>query len=176
MRRVSRIVLLAALTALMPALTACENLDLDNLDILGVSKKKPLPGDRKALFPEGVPGVTQGIPQEYQKGYVEQQQQLQQQQQATPTAEGQPAAGEADNKSATAAPTEEPKPAPKPKRTVSRKPKPAAPVQQSNTGQQQPAWPTQQQQQQQTQSPWPTQGQANTAPWPSGSPSGPSSQ
>jgi hypothetical protein len=30
--------------------------------------KKKLPGDRKAVFPEGVPGVTQGIPSELVKG------------------------------------------------------------------------------------------------------------
>ena len=30
--------------------------------------KKKLPGDRKPLFPEGVPGVTQGVPPEYFKG------------------------------------------------------------------------------------------------------------
>jgi hypothetical protein len=30
--------------------------------------KKPLPGERKALFPEGVPGVQQGIPPELVKG------------------------------------------------------------------------------------------------------------
>jgi pyruvate/2-oxoglutarate dehydrogenase complex dihydrolipoamide acyltransferase (E2) component len=30
--------------------------------------KKKLPGDRKAVFPEGVPGVSQGIPSELVKG------------------------------------------------------------------------------------------------------------
>src|SRR5262245_31647297 len=30
--------------------------------------KKKLPGDRKPVFPEGVPGVTQGIPSELVKG------------------------------------------------------------------------------------------------------------
>jgi hypothetical protein len=30
--------------------------------------KKPLPGDRKALFPEGVPGVQQGVPPELVRG------------------------------------------------------------------------------------------------------------
>jgi hypothetical protein len=32
------------------------------------SGKKKLPGDRKAVFPEGVPGVSQGIPSELVKG------------------------------------------------------------------------------------------------------------
>ena len=31
--------------------------------------KKPLPGERKAVFPEGVPGVAQGVPPELVKGY-----------------------------------------------------------------------------------------------------------
>lgn len=30
--------------------------------------KKPLPGDRRAVFPEGVPGVQQGVPQELMRG------------------------------------------------------------------------------------------------------------
>jgi hypothetical protein len=30
--------------------------------------KKPLPGERKAVFPEGVPGVAQGVPPELMKG------------------------------------------------------------------------------------------------------------
>ncbi len=63
----SRIVLLAALVALAPALAGCENIDMDKLDVFGLTKKKPLPGERKPLFPQGVPGVTQGIPPEYMK-------------------------------------------------------------------------------------------------------------
>ena len=30
--------------------------------------KKPLPGERRAVFPEGVPGVQQGVPQELVRG------------------------------------------------------------------------------------------------------------
>ncbi len=41
---------------------------MDKLDIFGLSEKKKLPGERKDLFPGGVPGVTQGIPPEYMKG------------------------------------------------------------------------------------------------------------
>lgn len=33
------------------------------------STKKPLPGDRKAVFPTGVPGVPQGVPPELVQGY-----------------------------------------------------------------------------------------------------------
>jgi len=30
--------------------------------------KKPLPGERRAVFPEGVPGVQQGVPPELMRG------------------------------------------------------------------------------------------------------------
>lgn len=38
------------------------------------STKTPLPGDRKPVFPEGVPGVPQGVPKEMVKGSQQQQQ------------------------------------------------------------------------------------------------------
>ena len=41
---------------------------MDKLDVFDLNEKKKLPGERKELFPEGVPGVTQGIPPEYMKG------------------------------------------------------------------------------------------------------------
>ncbi len=162
MRRLSRIVLLAALAALAPALAGCESIDFDKLDFLGISQKKPLPGDRKPVFPEGVPGVSQGIPKEYQKGYGEQQQ-LQQQNDNALT---QPAAGPEDKKTAAVQPAEKPKPKPKPKRTVKHKPKPkptpkppetaSAPANSSQAAQQQSPWPAPGQQQQQSSSPWPS--------------------
>jgi hypothetical protein len=33
------------------------------------TRKTPLPGERRAVFPEGVPGVPQGVPPEMVKGY-----------------------------------------------------------------------------------------------------------
>jgi hypothetical protein len=152
MRSIHRVVLLIGLIA--PVLSACADFDMDKLDIFGLNEKKKLPGDRKAVFPEGVPGVSQGIPPEYMKGY-----------QPTPdtplTAEGAPdnpaAAADPSKKTAAVQPTEEPKPKPK------RKPKPRPPVQPAaqQNSQQQP-WPAQDQQQQPQQ-----QGQnSNTAPWP----------
>ncbi len=162
MRRHSRIVLLAALAALAPVLAGCESVDFDKLDFLGINQKKKLPGDRKPVFPEGVPGVSQGIPQEYQKGYVEQQQQQLQ----SDTAMTQPAAAPEDKKTAAVQPVEKPKPKPKPKRVVKHKPKPkpkpaataAAPANSSQAAQPPSPWPApgQQQQQQQSQSPWPS--------------------
>ena len=45
------------------ALGGCEN--LDSL----FNSKKLLPGDRRAVFPDGVPGVPQGVPPELVRGY-----------------------------------------------------------------------------------------------------------
>jgi hypothetical protein len=68
MRRMKRIVLFAGLLALAPVLAGCENFDMDSLDVFHLNEKKKLPGERKELFPSGVPGVSQGIPPEYLKG------------------------------------------------------------------------------------------------------------
>jgi hypothetical protein len=68
MRRMQRIVLLVALVAIAPVMAGCENFDPDKFDFFGLNDKKKLPGDRKAVFPEGVPGVSQGIPPEFIKG------------------------------------------------------------------------------------------------------------
>src|SRR5882757_9373573 len=68
MRRIHRIVLLITLAAALPALSGCADFDPDKLDIFNLNEKKKLPGDRKAVFPEGVPGVSQGIPPEFVKG------------------------------------------------------------------------------------------------------------
>jgi hypothetical protein len=66
----SRIVsLLVAMVVIAPVLAGCENFDPDSLDPFGLNQKKPLPGKRELLFPEGVPGVTQGIPPEYTAGH-----------------------------------------------------------------------------------------------------------
>jgi len=58
-----RIVLIGLTLALGLALGGCETFDglLDS--------KKPLPGERKSVFPDGVPGVAQGVPPELVKGY-----------------------------------------------------------------------------------------------------------
>ena len=68
MRRMQRIVLIAVIVAVAPVLSGCADFDIDKFDIFGLNEKKKLPGDRKAVFPEGVPGVSQGIPPEYVKG------------------------------------------------------------------------------------------------------------
>ncbi len=54
------------------ALAGCDSFDpldkLSDFDIMGVSKK-PLPGERRPVFDQGVPGVPQGVPPEMVKGY-----------------------------------------------------------------------------------------------------------
>src|SRR4249920_4039659 len=102
MRASSRIVMLAALALAIPALAGCADFDPDKLDVFGLNEKKKLPGERKEVFPGGVPGVSQGIPPEYVKGN-----------QPTADSAATPAA-EPDKKSAAVEP--EPKPKPKPKR------------------------------------------------------------
>ncbi|MDB5618034.1 hypothetical protein [Tardiphaga sp.] len=76
MRPVQRLVSAAVLIALSGALTGCGSMTgwdpSDMLDFLDTKKK--LPGDRKPVFPEGVPGLQQGVPKELYKGNVEQQQ------------------------------------------------------------------------------------------------------
>jgi hypothetical protein len=111
MRRFHRVALAALLIGTAPAISGCADFDLDELDVFGLNTKKPLPGERHAVFPEGVPGVTQGIPSELMMGN----------QQAQPGAaiplDGIKPADE--NKTAAAQPAaEKPKPKPKPKKVA----------------------------------------------------------
>jgi hypothetical protein len=161
MRAIYRAFLVTGLVVLGPALTACSNFDMDKLDVFGLNEKKKLPGERKDVFPGGVPGVTQGIPPEYMRGN---QPSPETAQSLAPDQNKQAAAGDQD-KNAAAEP--EPKPKPKPKRVA--KPKPASPPPAQAADQSSP-WPqqAQPQTQQNAQSPWPAPAQANTAsPWPS---------
>ena len=81
-------------------LAGCETFDLESI----WSSKKPLPGERREMFPQGVPGVQQGIPPELVQGHQ-------------PSAEPLPAAE-----------PEKPKPAP---RRVASPPKQAPPPRQA---------------------------------------------
>ncbi len=69
MRRLPGIALLVALVAIAPVLSGCDSFDPDSLDPFGLNSQKKLPGKRELLFPNGVPGVSQGIPPEYKEGY-----------------------------------------------------------------------------------------------------------
>ncbi len=114
--------------------------DLFNSDIF-VTKKK-LPGDRQPVFPEGTPGVPQGVPAELIKGN----------QAAAEPATTQAVPEKPEKKQAAAEPEAKAKPKPKPK-VVARPAEPASTptsvtVRRSD-GQQWPDPPGEQQQQQQ---------------------------
>jgi hypothetical protein len=97
MTRVTRMVSVASALAFILPLAACSNFDpTDVLDNIMSTQKKPLEGDRKALFPSGTPGVQQGVPAELVKGYK-------------------PSADPPPSDSAGATPSDEPKPKPKAK-------------------------------------------------------------
>jgi hypothetical protein len=132
------LVLAAAVVVTGPVLSACSSLDsLDPTEWF--DSKKKLAGDRKPVFPEGVPGVTSGVPPELVRGYRE------------------PESGVADPaKAAAEAAAETDKPGkPPPQRSAAAKPKPkpaassSAQAQQQQPAQaqpwsapqQQPAWP-----------------------------------
>ncbi|HZP68996.1 MAG TPA: hypothetical protein VFB29_03550 [Pseudolabrys sp.] len=164
MRVPPRILVLAMLAVTAPALSGCANFDPDSLDIFHLNEKKKLPGERKDLFPEGVPGVTQGIPPEYMKGNQpppETAQALQ-----APATEQDKTAEEAEPEKKTAATQPEPPPKPKPKRAAKPRTASQQPAQSPGQQQQLAPWP-QQASPQQAQSPWPAQGQTAPAPWPS---------
>ena len=58
LKRASMAVVLFGVGAI---LSGCANFDPENLTDM-FNKKEKLPGERRPLFPEGVPGVTQGVP------------------------------------------------------------------------------------------------------------------
>src|SRR5262249_36276002 len=71
MRLRYRTILSAATVALSFALVGCETADVvDKLtDMIPFGdNKKPLPGERREVFPQGVPGVPQGVPSDMVKG------------------------------------------------------------------------------------------------------------
>src|SRR3974390_545193 len=175
--RIHNAIVLPLLIAAAPALSGCADFDMDKLDVLGLNKKKPLPGERHAVFPEGGPGVTQGMPAEWMRGQA----------QSQPGAAGpldnvaqQPAEGE--QKTAAAAPDEEkPKAKPKPKKIVSRptriemKPQeqqPDAAAAQAAPSQPAPAQTAQPTQSAQAPGGWPPPENNASSPWPAPVPAG----
>jgi hypothetical protein len=70
MRRPQRLIATAVLIALSGALAGCGSTgSFDPSDLLDfLDTKKKLPGDRKAVFPEGVPGLEQGVPKDLYRG------------------------------------------------------------------------------------------------------------
>ena len=126
--RYRRSLVVATLLALGVTLSGCESFDPTEW----FNTKKPLPGDRKAVFPSGVPGVPQGVPPELVEGYQ-------------PPPEPPPQLAET--------PPEPPKPKPKaqskpkPKQAAARPLPAAAPQPQSQAASQAPS-----------QTPWPAPG------------------
>ena len=145
-----RSLLSAATVALSLALIGCDTADtLDKLsDMIPFGdNKKPLPGDRKEVFPQGVPGVPQGVPPDLVKGN-----------QPPPDATPPP-----PQQAAAPPPAEKPKP----KKRLQAKPKAppkAAPDQSAQT-----VPPTQQMQSPQPTSAWPPPMQPASG-WPSQTP------
>jgi len=113
MRRSQRLIAAAVAIALSGLLAGCSTgiSSFDPSDLLDfLDTKKKLPGERKPVFPDGVPGLEQGVPKELYKG--SRQEQIDQQNAA--------AAAAAE------APSPEPAPAQKGKRSAKGKGKPPA--------------------------------------------------
>ena len=97
MRRPQRLIAAALLVAFSGVLGGCSSgfgAGFDPTDMLDwLDTKKKLPGERKPVFPEGVPGMEQGVPKELYKNNVERQQREMEQQNAAIAAvppQGQP--------------------------------------------------------------------------------------
>ncbi|MFT4117275.1 hypothetical protein [Bradyrhizobium sp.] len=76
MRRTPRLIAAAVLIAFTGVLGGCSSGGFDPSDLLDfLDTKKKLPGDRKPVFPEGVPGLEQGVPKDMYKGAQQQQDQ-----------------------------------------------------------------------------------------------------
>ena len=139
---------IAIVSLLGLALAGCGSMDPSDW----FSTKKPLPGERTAVFPSGVPGVPQGVPPELVQGYQ-------------PPPEPPPQVVEAPVEPPKPKPVAKPKPKPK---QVAAPTRPTAITvqrpQQANTQSTQPApRPAGSQS-----TPWPAPGQpaAQSAPWP----------
>jgi hypothetical protein len=95
MRGSQRLIFLTVLVALSGALAGCNGGGISSFDpsdmLDWMDTKKKLPGDRKAVFPEGVPGLEQGVPKDLYKG--SRQEQIDQQKAAAAAAPLEPPPG-----------------------------------------------------------------------------------
>ncbi len=84
MRRSERLLTVAVLISLCGMLAGCGGGGLNNWDptdmLNFLDTKKKMPGNRQPVFPNGVPGIEQGVPKDLYKGDVG----LQQEQAAAP--------------------------------------------------------------------------------------------
>ena len=132
-----RTVVIASLLVSGLMLSGCSSFDPSEW----FSQKKPLPGDRKAVFPEGVPGVPQGVPAEMVQGY-------------------QPPPDEPPPRVVEEKPKPRPRPQPRPQQAAAPPaPPPAARAAPQQQGSQAP-WPNSQPQAQ------PAPAQPQSSPWP----------
>ncbi len=73
--RISRLLAAAFVLAFASALGGCSSFSApawDPSDLLDfLDTKKRAPGERKPVFPEGVPGISQGVPKEMVRGSPE---------------------------------------------------------------------------------------------------------
>jgi hypothetical protein len=93
MRRSQRLIAASVLIALTGALGGCSSglTNWDPTDLLDfLDTKKKLPGERKPVFPDGVPGLEQGVPKELYKGSRQEQIDQQNAQAAAAAAAAQP--------------------------------------------------------------------------------------
>jgi cell division septation protein DedD len=148
MRLSQRLIAATVLIALSGVLAGCSASGWDPTDLLDfLDTKKKLPGKREPVFPEGVPGLEQGVPKDLYKGAAEQQEQVDQQAAAAPPAAAEdpngkkPAGAAGAPQEGAAAPSEPAKPK---KKVVHQKPKAPAPVQQASQPAQAAAAPAQQ--------------------------------
>jgi len=124
MIRITRVALTVSVLSLGVGLAGCESFDPTSVfDSDFFSTKKKLQGERHPVFPEGTPGVQQGVPPELVKGYQ-------------PAEQAEPSAQQAQS----AEPKPEAKPKPKPKPKVAAKPKPEPAAAQPSQAEQTP-WP-----------------------------------
>lgn len=69
MRRPQRLIAATILAAMSLALAGCSSGNFDPTDLMDwFDTKKKIPGERRPVFPEGVPGVEQGVPRDMYKG------------------------------------------------------------------------------------------------------------
>jgi hypothetical protein len=178
MTRLARIVLVTSV--LIVPLGGCASVSdaLDPTDWFSgdfFNSKKKLPGDRKPVFPEGVPGVTQGIPSELVKGHQPQPEEsgfASTDTQSVGSTPQQRTAAKTDTKTDTKtdakadefqpAPREKAKPKPKPKPATAERQPPAQDRQPTTARRAPEAQPQQQPQQQQPQQ----QAGGNAVQWP----------
>src|SRR6202047_2848485 len=76
MRRLQRLIAASVLVALSGAVAGCSSSfsSWDPSDMLDwIDTKKKIPGERKPVFPEGVPGLEQGVPKQLYKGSAQEQ-------------------------------------------------------------------------------------------------------